>query len=212
MRKPFARPQFVIAMIAIVPVAVHAQSAPAADLVVQSPSFSKTTVVPGEAFTFSATVKNQGASITITAPSSTGIFFYGACVDSVVGESNTGNNCSSAKQVTVAVDVSGDGVFAAVGEECDDGGTVSGDGCSAQCQVEALVTLFGTAAGGSRLPGRGWCQNSRNHAARYERAQRARGPRRSDQYQLGAEGSRHHGRNSGRDAGDQRRGIGLRDP
>ena len=42
-------------------------------------------------------------SISVTAPSTAGTYYYGACVDSVSGESNTGNNCSSGVTVTVAV-------------------------------------------------------------------------------------------------------------
>ena len=42
----------------------------------------------------------EGASIDLKA-SVTGTFYYGACVDSVAGESNTGNNCSSGVQVTI---------------------------------------------------------------------------------------------------------------
>ena len=42
-------------------------------------------------------------SIDLTAPSSPGTYYYGACVDDVTGESDTSNNCSSA--VTIAVDV-----------------------------------------------------------------------------------------------------------
>ncbi len=41
-------------------------------------------------------------SIGLTAPSSAGAYYYGACVDAVTGESDTGNNCSSAVAVTVA--------------------------------------------------------------------------------------------------------------
>ena len=41
-------------------------------------------------------------SISVTAPSTAGTYYYGACVDSVTGESNTGNNCSSAVTVTVS--------------------------------------------------------------------------------------------------------------
>jgi subtilase family serine protease len=44
---------------------------------------------------------SSGESIGLTAPSS-GTYYYGACVDSVSGESNTGNNCSSAVTVTVS--------------------------------------------------------------------------------------------------------------
>ena len=40
-------------------------------------------------------------SITVTAPSSPGTYYYGACVDTVAGESDTGNNCSRAVSVTV---------------------------------------------------------------------------------------------------------------
>ena len=39
-------------------------------------------------------------SISLTAPSSEGTYYYGACVESVSGESNTDNNCSSAVTVT----------------------------------------------------------------------------------------------------------------
>ena len=41
-------------------------------------------------------------SIGLTAPSTAGTYYYGACVDAVSGESDTGNNCSSAVKVTVA--------------------------------------------------------------------------------------------------------------
>ena len=40
-------------------------------------------------------------SISLTAPSSLGSYYYGACVDSVTDESDTTNNCSSAVQVSV---------------------------------------------------------------------------------------------------------------
>ena len=40
-------------------------------------------------------------SISLTAPSSAGTYWYGACVDAVSGESDTRNNCSSAVRVTV---------------------------------------------------------------------------------------------------------------
>ena len=113
------------------------------DLVVQSASASNVSPGPGDSFTFSATVRNQGAgqaaattlryyrsadatittgdtqvgtdavsalaasstsnqSISLTAPSTAGTYHYGACVETVSGESGTGNNCSSAVRVTVA--------------------------------------------------------------------------------------------------------------
>ena len=40
-------------------------------------------------------------SISLRAPSSAGTYYYGACVESVSGESDTGNNCSAAVTVTV---------------------------------------------------------------------------------------------------------------
>ena len=49
-------------------------------------------------------------SISLTAPSTAGTYYYGACVDPVSGESATGNNCSSAVRVTVRADSDGDGI------------------------------------------------------------------------------------------------------
>ena len=40
-------------------------------------------------------------SISLTAPSTPGIYYYGACVATVAGEADTGNNCSSSSAVTV---------------------------------------------------------------------------------------------------------------
>ena len=50
-------------------------------------------------------------SISLRAPASTGTYYYGACVASVTGESNTNNNCSDAVRVTVS---SGGGARATV--------------------------------------------------------------------------------------------------
>ena len=41
-------------------------------------------------------------SISLTAPSTAGTYYYGACVDAVSDESNTTNNCSASVQVIVA--------------------------------------------------------------------------------------------------------------
>ncbi|MDE0708957.1 MAG: leucine-rich repeat domain-containing protein, partial [bacterium] len=112
------------------------------DLVVQAVSVSDSTLTPGESFTLSVTLHNQGSdgsaattlryfrssnatistrdtevgtapveamtasgsstvSITPTAPSSEGTYYYGACVAAVAGEANTANNCSDSKEVTV---------------------------------------------------------------------------------------------------------------
>ena len=43
----------------------------------------------------------ESESISLTAPSTPGTYYYGACVDSVSGESNTANNCSSGKEAIV---------------------------------------------------------------------------------------------------------------
>ena len=123
-------------------VTVTVGTAPAPDLVVDSPTVSTSSPAAGATFTLSATVRNQGngpsaattlrfyrstdatvstsdtevgsrsvsslsssgtsaQSISLSAPSSAGTYYYGACARSVSGESNTGNNCSSAVTVTV---------------------------------------------------------------------------------------------------------------
>ena len=112
------------------------------DLVVEQPTVSKSTLAPGENFTLSATVRNQGTggaaattlryyrstdatistgdtevgtdsvsrlgangssaeSITLTAPTSAGTYYYGACVEAVTDESSFDNNCSTAVSLTV---------------------------------------------------------------------------------------------------------------
>ena len=48
-------------------------------------------------------------SISLNAPSSAGTYYYGACVESVSGESSTDNNCSDGVSVTVSSSGSGDG-------------------------------------------------------------------------------------------------------
>ena len=40
-------------------------------------------------------------AVAVTVPSTPGTYYYGACVDTVPGESNAGNNCSTATVVTV---------------------------------------------------------------------------------------------------------------
>ena len=44
---------------------------------------------------------SSAESISLTAPSNAGTYYYGACVDSVTGESETTNNCSTPVKVTV---------------------------------------------------------------------------------------------------------------
>ena len=44
---------------------------------------------------------SSSQSVDLTAPSTSGTWYYGACVDAVAGESDTANNCSASVQVTV---------------------------------------------------------------------------------------------------------------
>ena len=53
--------------------------------------------------------QGYGATIRLTAPSTVGTYYYGACVDAVPGESDTANNCSSAVPVTVSAGGGGGG-------------------------------------------------------------------------------------------------------
>ncbi|MCY3738772.1 MAG: T9SS type A sorting domain-containing protein [Gemmatimonadaceae bacterium] len=143
------------------------------DLIVEPASVSESGLTPGQSFTLSATVRNQGTgesaattlrwyrstnatistgdtevgtgavatlsagatsaeSIPLTAPSSEGTYYYGACVASVAGESNTGNNCSSAATVTVTVDdgddSGGDGEAAMTASDFECEGTPTATG------------------------------------------------------------------------------------
>ena len=124
-------------------VAVTVGTAPAPDLVVESPSVTDSSPLTGASFTLSVRVRNlgsaaagsstlryyrssdatistsdtpetstaavgvldAGASITqlipLTAPATTGTYYYGACVDTLTNESDTANNCSAAVRVTV---------------------------------------------------------------------------------------------------------------
>ena len=52
----------------------------------------------------------------MTAPSSAGTHYYGACVDAVTGESDTGNNCSKGHRVTVTAAVAAGTMYWTDGE------------------------------------------------------------------------------------------------
>ena len=78
---------------------------------------------------------SSAESISLTAPSSAGTYYYGACVDTVSGESDTANNCSDGVGVEVsgaggATDDHGDtiGLATAVSSESSTGGDLEGDG------------------------------------------------------------------------------------
>ena len=66
-------------------------------------------------------------SITLTAPSQAGTYYYGACVDSVTDESDTANNCSTGMRVTISNDGTGGG---STDSYCRDGDRIDpGDRC-----------------------------------------------------------------------------------
>ena len=79
-------------------------------------------------------------SIDLTAPSSPGTYYYGACVDDVTGESDTSNNCSDGVEVEVSDGGAGRdgecvvGATYAAGESCD----VYGTGSSANLTFTVL--------------------------------------------------------------------------
>ena len=117
---------------------------PPADLITINPAVSKSVLLPGEVFTASATVKNQGGvssvssllryyrsnnsiistgdiqigsdfvtglspngtsfeSAPVVAPAAKGLYWIGACVDSVAGESPTNNQCSTGVAINVGI-------------------------------------------------------------------------------------------------------------
>ena len=58
-------------------------------------------VVGTDAVAELAASASSDESVTLSAPTDPGSYYYGACVDAVAGESNTANNCSAAARVTV---------------------------------------------------------------------------------------------------------------
>ena len=167
------------------------------DLAVNPVSVSKSTLSPGEDFTLSATVRNQGVlradgttlryyrstdttisssdtevgtdsvsgldanemgdkSIRLTAPTSAGVYYYGACVDTVDNETATANNCSTAVPITVErvptelVQLSGDNQRAVIGEVLSSPFVVEvrdQDGTP----FEGVTVMFAVTAGGGML-------------------------------------------------------------
>ena len=55
--------------------------------------------VDADAVAALAAAGSTSASISLTAPSTAGNYYYGACVDAVAEETNTANNCSAAAAV-----------------------------------------------------------------------------------------------------------------
>ena len=89
---------------------------------------------------FRLDAQESGAESTrVTAPSTPGTYYYGACVDSVSDESDTTNNCSTAVTVTVGAGPVG---------ECQDGMKLqAGQGCNYQgvgtsgAQITVLLSV-----------------------------------------------------------------------
>ena len=59
------------------------------------------TEIGTDAVTALAAAGSSSESVTLTAPSTPGTYYYGACVDVVMGESSTTNNCSASVEVEV---------------------------------------------------------------------------------------------------------------
>ena len=93
-------------------------------------------------------------SIILTAPSTAGTYYYGACVDPVSGETDTANNCSNSSMVTVSsastAVIIPDANLRAVVEAAL--GKASGSPITA-ADMETLTTLSATQAGISDLTG-----------------------------------------------------------
>jgi len=79
-------------------------------------------------------------SISLTAPSTAGTYYYGACVDSVQGEGDTDNNCSNGVRVTVSSGTTdpppGDGACVEVSDVIEIG---EGESCTV---TQALVDKY----------------------------------------------------------------------
>lgn len=88
-------------------------------------------------------------SISLNAPSSAGTCYYGACVDDVSGESNTGNNCSDAVEVTVSESSGGSrgacraGLVVNPGETC----TYKGNTFSVSSSGRGSIAFFSAGTG-----------------------------------------------------------------
>ena len=82
-------------------------------------------------------------SISLTAPSSPGTYYYGACVDTVTDESDTTNNCSSSVTIAVEEESSGQPDLRIVGVSA--GTPIDGVGPGTRIQFSANVRNYGDA-------------------------------------------------------------------
>ena len=108
-------------------------------------------------------------SVDLTAPSSPGTYYYGACVDAVTGESDTTNNCSASVTVTVPepgpsveMSVEDDQKYAPVGDTVElsarvldkDGEEITGTTVSWSSSDTAVATV--DSSGVMTAVGTGW--------------------------------------------------------
>ena len=69
--------------------------------IIDNPSAGNTQVGTTDSVSTLEASDSTDLTVNLTAPSSTGTYYFGACVKTVSGESNTQNNCSSSVAVTV---------------------------------------------------------------------------------------------------------------
>ena len=97
-------------------------------------------------------------SISLTAPSSAGTYYYGACVDSVAGESDTDNNCSTGVRVSVSGGGTGGGGDGGCVEVNDVVELGEGESCTI---TQALVDKYSLSRVSVRAGGTARCSGGR---------------------------------------------------
>ena len=98
-----------------------------------------------------AASRTSAESVLLTAPSSAGTYYYGACVDSVAGESDTDNNCSAGVRITVQSAGGGGGTAARAGECVEGNDYTPGESCDVyltDSSVKGLFAVFSDGAAG----------------------------------------------------------------
>ena len=90
-----------------------------------------------------AAAGTSAESISLTAPSTAGTYYYGACVDEVTDESDTTNNCSSSVTIAVEEESSGQPDLRIVGVSA--GTPLDGVGPGTRIQFSANVRNYGDA-------------------------------------------------------------------
>ena len=82
--------------------------------------------------------RNSPQSLQVTAPSSSGSYYYGACVDAVSGEANNANNCSSALRVSIGTPPKPDLIVRSVERVGGSGPIYTGQSLTLQVQVRNI--------------------------------------------------------------------------